>query len=182
MKLANVLRKECVVANVRLADKAESLREVVAVAKKSPLLADVAEKEILAALQSRESLGSTGVGKGVAIPHCRLKSVTEFVVGIITVPQGVDFDAIDGEKVRLIVFIDAASHSDSNGSPVKSSNMSATQIIRPSHRDQGIPGNKLVISDHIKATLPVHGVYIMDIDIKTWWRRSTVNDYKIHSI
>lgn len=105
MKIADVLKEECVVANAQFASKPEALREVARLAKKSAVLEGVGEQEILAGLEARESLGSTGVGKGVAIPHCRLKSVKDFVVGIVTVPSGVDFDAPDGEKVRLIVFI-----------------------------------------------------------------------------
>lgn len=105
MKLADVLGKECVGVNARLGNKAEALREVARLAKKSGILEGVGEQNILAALEARESLGSTGIGKGVAIPHCRLKSIKDFVVGIVTVPSGVDFDALDAEKVRLIVFI-----------------------------------------------------------------------------
>lgn len=105
MKLADVLRKECIAANAKFGGKAEVLREVARLARRCNALENVDEREILAGLQARESLGSTGVGKGVAIPHCRLKSVTEFVVGLVTVPSGVDFDAIDAAKVRLIVFI-----------------------------------------------------------------------------
>ncbi|MBL7185519.1 MAG: PTS sugar transporter subunit IIA [Phycisphaerae bacterium] len=105
MKLADVLRKECIVANARFGDKAEVIREVARLAKQCSVLENVSEQEILVGLQARETLGSTGVGKAVAIPHCRLKSVTEFVVGLITVPSGVDFDSIDAGKVKLIVFI-----------------------------------------------------------------------------
>jgi len=105
MKLADVLRKECIVANARFGNKAEAIREVARLAKESSVLENVGEQEILAGLQAREALGSTGVGKAVAIPHCRLKSVTDFVVGLITVPSGVDFDALDAGKVKLIVFI-----------------------------------------------------------------------------
>lgn len=105
MKLADVLRKECIVANARLGDKAEAIREVARLAKQCSVLENVSEQEILAGLQARETLGSTGVGKGVALPHCRLKPVKDFVVGLITVPSGVDFDAIDAGKVKLIVFI-----------------------------------------------------------------------------
>jgi len=105
MKLADVLRKECIAANSKFGNKAEALREVSRLAKKCSVLDNVSEQEILAGLQAREELGSTGVGKSVAIPHCRLKSVTDFVVGMITVPSGVDFDAIDGAKVKIIVFI-----------------------------------------------------------------------------
>ena len=105
MKLIDVLRKECVVAGAQFSDKADALREIVQTAKKSSALKDVSEEEILASLEGRESLGSTGFGKGIAIPHCRLKSVTDFVVGIITVAAGVDFKALDEEKVKLIIFI-----------------------------------------------------------------------------
>ncbi len=105
MKLADVLHKECVAVNAQLSDKAEALRQVAGLAKKSSILESVSEQEILVGLKARESLGSTGVGKGIAIPHCRLKAVKDFVVGGITVPSGVDFEALDAEKVRLIVFI-----------------------------------------------------------------------------
>jgi len=105
MKLIDVLRKECVVAGAQFSDKAEALREIVHVAKKNPILKDVPDEEILSGLQERESLGSTGFGKGIAIPHCRLKNLTDFVVGIITVPGGVDFEALDEKKVNLFIFI-----------------------------------------------------------------------------
>ncbi len=105
MKLVNVLRKECIAANVKIADKASALLEVARVAKKSSVLKNVEEQEILEKLQERETLGSTGFGGGIAIPHCRLKSVTDFVIGIITVDEGVEYDALDGEPVKLMVFI-----------------------------------------------------------------------------
>ncbi len=105
MKILHVLRKECIATGAVLHNKDEVLEEVAKLARKSKILENVSEQEILEQLQAREALGSTGVGKGVAIPHCRLKSITDFVVGLITVPSGVDFDAIDAGKVKLIVFI-----------------------------------------------------------------------------
>jgi len=96
MKLIDVLKKECIVAGAVLDNKADTLLQIAQLAKKSAVLSDVSEQEILVGLKARESLGSTGVGKGIAIPHCRLKSAKEFVVGILTVPSGVDFDALDG--------------------------------------------------------------------------------------
>lgn len=105
MKIANVLTEECIVANARFTDKAEVLREVARTARKNAVLSKVLEKDILAELENREALGSTGVGKGIAIPHCRLKSVHDFVMGIITVPSGVDFKALDNQKVKIVIFI-----------------------------------------------------------------------------
>jgi len=105
MKLTNLLRKDCIVANADVQDKNDVLCQIARTAKQSGVLADVSESEILQGLKEREKLGSTGFGNGIAIPHCRLKSVSKFVVGIITVPAGVDFEAVDKEPVKLLVFI-----------------------------------------------------------------------------
>ena len=81
------------------------MREIARLAKKSSILKDIDENDVFLGLQKRESLGSTGFGNSIAIPHCRIKSVTDFVVGLITVPEGVPFDALDAEPVNLMVFI-----------------------------------------------------------------------------
>ena len=53
------------------------------------------------ALVERERLGSTGLGKGIALPHARMSQVAKAVAAFIKLPQGVDFDAVDGEPVDL---------------------------------------------------------------------------------
>ncbi len=113
MKLSELLRPECVKARSSADDKALALCEIAALAKKSPLCRNVCEEDILEALQDRETLGSTAFGNGIALPHCRIKGVHDFVVGLMTVPHGVDFEAADGQKVRLLVFI-IAPHQQSN--------------------------------------------------------------------
>ena len=104
MNLLNVLRPECVLANASCTSRDEVLAAA-ACAKKSPILSAVSEDEIRRALVEREKLSTTGFGNGIAIPHCRLDDVSDFVVGLLSVPAGVDFDAMDGESVRLFVFI-----------------------------------------------------------------------------
>ncbi len=105
MSLARVVRTECIELHLSVTSKEEALREVARVAKKCPVLRDVNEQLLLRSLKEREKTASTGVGKGIALPHCRLEGVQDFVVGILGVPGGVDFEAVDGERVRLIVFI-----------------------------------------------------------------------------
>lgn len=105
MKLADVLREECTLAGAEIADKAEALRLVTSLAKLCPALHDISPEEILRGLEEREELGSTGFGNGVAIPHCRLQGVTEFVVGLITLSGTIDFDAADRQGVNVIAFI-----------------------------------------------------------------------------
>lgn len=105
MRFADVLRPECIELGATVRDKAFALCEIAALAKRSPVCKAVTEEQILEALQERETLGSTAIGEGVAIPHCRIKGIRDFVVGLITVPQGVDFDAPDRRKTTLLVFI-----------------------------------------------------------------------------
>ena len=105
MNLFDVLRPECVQARVACAGKEEALAAVARLARRSPLLSGVGEEELLEGLRRREALGSTGFGGGIAIPHCRLRGVRDFVVGLLTVPGGVDFAAADGKEVRVLAFI-----------------------------------------------------------------------------
>ncbi|HET9251672.1 MAG TPA: PTS sugar transporter subunit IIA [Candidatus Eisenbacteria bacterium] len=60
---------------------------------------------ILALLRQREALGSTGIGKGVAVPHARSTLITERVVLLARSKKGVEFEAVDGTPVHLIFLI-----------------------------------------------------------------------------
>jgi PTS system nitrogen regulatory IIA component len=81
------------------------LRAIAQIAKKSPLLNDFSEEEIFQGLKEREALGSTGFGDGIAIPHCALENLSDFIVGIVSIPGGIDFDAIDEKPTKLFIFI-----------------------------------------------------------------------------
>jgi PTS system nitrogen regulatory IIA component len=105
MKLFDILRPECIEAGAVLKDKESALRRVAGLAKKCVALKDVSEADLLEGLKKREELGSTGFGGGIAIPHCRLEGVSDFVAGIITAPSGVEFESLDGGKAQLIIFI-----------------------------------------------------------------------------
>lgn len=113
MKLNELLREECIRVGSTVDDKAMALCEIASLAKKSKVLKKVSEEAILEALQERETLGATTIGQGIAIPHCRVKGVRDFVVGLLTVPDGVEFESEDARKVHLLAFIIA---------PEKSSN------------------------------------------------------------
>ncbi|MCG8416129.1 MAG: PTS IIA-like nitrogen regulatory protein PtsN [Pseudomonadales bacterium] len=59
-------------------------------------------EEIYTALMAREQLGSTGLGNGIAIPHCRVANCQEIIGSLITLEQAVDYDSIDGKPVDLL--------------------------------------------------------------------------------
>lgn len=105
MKLVSALREECICFNSTAKNKENILREIAQCAKKSQLVSHYSEESIFNALKKREALGTTGFGKHIAIPHCSLDNVDDFIVGIIVHARGVDFNALDGEKVKLFVFI-----------------------------------------------------------------------------
>lgn len=64
---------------------------------------ELSDMHVLDALINRERLGSTGVGDGVALPHARMPSLAEPAAVLISLENGVDFDALDEKKVDLIV-------------------------------------------------------------------------------
>lgn len=64
---------------------------------------DLTGRDVLNCLVSREKLGSTGLGHGVAIPHGRMPEVDSALGAALTLRNGVEFDAPDGEPVNLVV-------------------------------------------------------------------------------
>ncbi|KPJ87209.1 MAG: hypothetical protein AMS17_09165 [Spirochaetes bacterium DG_61] len=105
MNLSESLRPECIQIGSSAHTKPELLREIVRLAVKSPTLAGYPFEKIYSALHAREEIGSTGFGNGIAIPHCSLKDVEDFVIGVLIHPEGIDFDAIDKQKTKLFFFI-----------------------------------------------------------------------------
>lgn len=69
------------------------------------------KSELLEAVLKREAMMSTAIGKGIAIPHVRLSSVTDLVMAVgVSQKDILDFDAIDGKPVRLVFMIAAANN------------------------------------------------------------------------
>ncbi len=101
MQLTEIITPSRVLANLEGGSKKRVL-ELTAefIANESELDSE----EIYQGLIERERLGSTGIGYGVAIPHCRLPSLdeTETRGYLIQLNQGIDFDAIDGQPVELL--------------------------------------------------------------------------------
>ena len=61
--------------------------------------------ELYSNLLAREKLGSTALGEGIAIPHCRLSTCRSPVVALMTLQEPVDFDALDGAPVDILFFL-----------------------------------------------------------------------------
>ena len=103
MRIRDILRDSAIMVGLKADTKKAVLEEMVAVLGEQGDLAD--GRKMLEVLLARESLGSTGIGQGIAIPHGKssvAKSVTA-VCGISKV--GVDFDSLDDEKVFVIFLL-----------------------------------------------------------------------------
>jgi mannitol/fructose-specific phosphotransferase system IIA component (Ntr-type) len=95
MKLRELFTPEAVSLNLASENKDDLLKELVSLMR----LDEKAEAILFKTLKRRENLGSTGIGKGIAIPHCRSLVVNRLRLAYGRKPQGIDFKAIDGAPV-----------------------------------------------------------------------------------
>jgi PTS system nitrogen regulatory IIA component len=103
MDLAELLRPEGVVANLRVVAKKQALQELAKRAAELPeLKGKITERDIFEVLLERERLGTTGVGAGIAIPHGKLVRLERLVGLFAKLDRPIDFEAIDEQPVDLI--------------------------------------------------------------------------------
>ena len=101
MSLFKDLKEECIQIGSDATNKEEVLKEIAKLAKQCSALDNVSETDLFQALLDRENIGTTGFEKGIAIPHCKLDSISEFVVGALVIPEGVDCTLLTVNKNPL---------------------------------------------------------------------------------
>jgi len=100
VKIESILTPERTHCAIEAASKKRALEEV---AIKLALSIDGVEaEELFTKLISREKLGTTGIGYGIAIPHCRLDGCKAIFGGLFTLKQAVDFQAFDDDPVNVL--------------------------------------------------------------------------------
>lgn len=105
MKFADFVCREAILAQLDAQDKESAIREMVqSLVKAGKVDADEFES-IVKAILKREELGSTGIGRGVAVPHTKHPSVERLVGTVAVSPLGVDFASLDGEVVHLFFLL-----------------------------------------------------------------------------
>ena len=100
MNIASILTPGCVLFRQHCASKKRIL-EIIAslICDQNPTLDP---GHVFSALLARERLGSTGIGQGIAIPHCRIAGCTNTIGVLVTLDTPIDFDAIDNRPVDII--------------------------------------------------------------------------------
>lgn len=100
--LNDLLAAPAVLAALKVKNKKQALQELAA---RAAAVAGRSEREIFDTLLQRERLGSTGIGRGVAIPHGKLAKLDRLIGLFARLERPVDFDALDGEPVDLIFLL-----------------------------------------------------------------------------
>ncbi len=100
MRLSDYIRREHILTGFEAPDKSGALA---ALCRFAADLAGLEARPLLAVAMDRESMGSTGLGGGVALPHGKSPLVDRPLAVLATSPRGVDFDSLDQKPARLFV-------------------------------------------------------------------------------
>ncbi len=103
MRLADVLREDCIITDLKAREKQGLLDEMVS--DITSRVGSLDREKLLNALLERERLGTTGIGHGVAIPHGKVKGLSEIRVFFGRSRKGVDFNSMDNLPVYLFFMI-----------------------------------------------------------------------------
>lgn len=105
MKFSDFVSRDAVKANLAADDKESVIRELARSLLEAKKIAASEFDSIVKAILKREELGSTGIGRGVAVPHTKHPSVERLVGTVAVSSEGVDFDSLDGERVQLFFLL-----------------------------------------------------------------------------
>ncbi len=105
MKFADFVLTEAIRSDLKADDKEGAIREMTQALVDAGGIRAQDFESIVKALLKREELGSTGIGRGVAVPHTKHPSVDRLVGMVAVSSEGVDFDSLDGEKVHLFFLL-----------------------------------------------------------------------------
>jgi len=104
-RLVEFLDEEFILPNLEAGDKWEALEKLVDFYARTHKVSEAEKQHVLETVVERERESATGIGKGAAVPHGRVDS-GDAIEGVMALcPQGIEFDAFDGEPVRILMLI-----------------------------------------------------------------------------
>jgi len=103
MKVHEYLKENHIFLDFEPGDKRQILEQFVSAMKKKGLISR--EKNILDELLKRESLGSTGLENGIAVPHALIKKIEEPIVALALIKKGIDFEAADQMPTYIVILL-----------------------------------------------------------------------------
>ena len=105
MKFSDFVAPDAIRSRIEAQSKEGVIREMVQALVEAGRIAAADQEGIVKAVMKREDLGSTGIGRGVAVPHTKHPSVSRLVGTVAVSPSGVDFESLDGDPVQLFFLL-----------------------------------------------------------------------------
>lgn len=105
MRMSDFVIREAIVPELAANAKEAVIREMVEALRNAGYFKGTDPEDLVKAILKRELLGSTGIGRGVAIPHTKHNSVDRLIGTVALSPTGVAFDSLDGEPVHVFVLL-----------------------------------------------------------------------------
>ena len=105
MKIMDFLSKKAIITDIKSAKKEDVIRELVDALVEGESIEKRSRNKLIDAIMARESLGSTAIGQGVAIPHAKSDCVDKLVAAFGLSGKGVNFDSLDGEPVHIFFLL-----------------------------------------------------------------------------
>lgn len=131
MKIRDLLKAQSIQLGAKPTDKPSAIRLLADLMEHGGNLAN--KDEYRAAVFTREESGSTGLGEGIATPHAKSAGVAKAGLAAMTVPEGIDFDSLDGKPARIFFMI-AAPEGEAN-THVEVLSQLATMILDPDFKE-----------------------------------------------
>ncbi len=105
MRMSDFVVRDAIVPDLKATNKEAAIRELVEGLRNAGFFKTSEPEDIIKAILKREQLGSTGIGRAVAIPHSKHTSV-ERLIGTVGISKaGIPFDSVDGEPVHVLVLL-----------------------------------------------------------------------------
>jgi mannitol/fructose-specific phosphotransferase system IIA component (Ntr-type) len=105
MRMSDFVVKEAIVPDLKATTKEAVIREMVESLRAAGYFKGGELEDIVKAILKREALGSTGIGRGVAIPHSKHPTADRLIGTVAISRAGVPFDSLDGEPVHVFVLL-----------------------------------------------------------------------------
>lgn len=103
MRLSDFINKRLINLSLQARGKKEALEELAALLARQRIIPD--RKKLVSVLMERESLGSTGVGNGIAIPHAKTDLAKKIIIAFGKSERGIEFGSLDKKPVYLVFLI-----------------------------------------------------------------------------
>ena len=105
IKISALLAETSVCLNLKARNKEETIKSMIGMLDDAGMVTD--SEQLFRALWEREELETTGIGDGVALPHCRTDAVKHMLVAFARSTEGIEFKSLDGKPVYLLFLVAA---------------------------------------------------------------------------